>query len=317
MALLLPRLPLAGMDEKPLNFPVQARKATLYDSRLITWSELEPWMRDNSYIQTGYRKASSSYLHSLYSLPNIHNETINIWTHLLAAVFFGYSVHNFYTVKLASLYPRAGFADFLAIGAYHVGVVNCFLLSAGYHLFSNHSCDVHRIGNQLDHAGIVLVIWGSMIPGMYFEFYYQPMLRNTYGAALSFCALLSAVFTLRPEFSTAKARKLRFLVYGLLAMAAVVPIVHGMALWSFEELDQRMGLRNILLMTLCQFAGGLVYATRVPERWLPGRFDIVGASHQLMHILVVCGAMFLQSGWLRALKWWLEERQGEVECAIL
>ena len=29
------------------------------------------------------------------------------------------------------------------------------------------------------------------------------------------------------------------------------------------------------------------YALHLPERWAPGRFDHVGNSHQIMHVLVV------------------------------
>jgi adiponectin receptor len=34
----------------------------------------------------------------------------------------------------------------------------------------------------------------------------------------------------------------------------------------------------------------VVYVTRVPERWMPGRFDLAGHSHQLFHVLVIAGA---------------------------
>ena len=43
-------------------------------------------------------------------------------------------------------------------------------------------------------------------------------------------------------------------------------------------------------MGLFYCLGPLVYATRIPERWLPGKFDFAGHSHQLFHILVVAGA---------------------------
>lgn len=33
--------------------------------------------------------------------------------------------------------------------------------------------------------------------------------------------------------------------------------------------------------------GGAAYAHHYPERWAPGRFDLVGNSHQLMHVLAM------------------------------
>lgn len=290
-------------------------KQTPYDATLIEWKDLDPWMRDNEYLQTGYRKVSYSYRRSLSTIRTIHNETVNIWSHLLGALAFVYSLHHLYA-SLHTILPFATWADLIAISVYYFGVINCFLLSATYHLFSNHSSAVHSFGNQLDHLGIVLVIYGSTVPALYFEFYCRPIHRNTYGTALTLCAVLSGIFTLRPEFRTPAARRLRFLVYVCFALAAFVPIIHGLRLWSYTELNQRMGLRNIIIMTLCQFSGGVIYATRIPERWYPRSFDIWGASHQLMHILVLCGAFSLESGWISALYWWHKEGMGKMECTL-
>ena len=42
----------------------------------------------------------------------------------------------------------------------------------------------------------------------------------------------------------------------------------------------------------CLVMGGLCYVHRMPERWFPGRLDLVGNSHQLMHVFVVLGYLF-------------------------
>ena len=36
--------------------------------------------------------------------------------------------------------------------------------------------------------------------------------------------------------------------------------------------------------------GALIYATRVPECWSPGTFDVWLSSHQIFHILIVLAA---------------------------
>lgn len=35
----------------------------------------------------------------------------------------------------------------------------------------------------------------------------------------------------------------------------------------------------------------MIYAARVPERFFPGRFDIMFHSHQIFHIFVVVAAL--------------------------
>lgn len=59
---------------------------------------------------------------------------------------------------------------------------------------------------------------------------------------------------------------------------------------------------------LLNFTGAAIYAARIPERWYPGRFDVWGASHQIMHVLVVCGAVSHSVGLLKALDYWDHEK---------
>ena len=44
----------------------------------------------------------------------------------------------------------------------------------------NHSSGVHKFGNELDHLGIVIVIWASIVPTDYFGFYCDTTLRWGY-----------------------------------------------------------------------------------------------------------------------------------------
>lgn len=36
--------------------------------------------------------------------------------------------------------------------------------------------------------------------------------------------------------------------------------------------------------------GAILYAKRIPEKFYPGTFDIVGSSHQIFHMCVIIGA---------------------------
>lgn len=52
--------------------------------------------------------------------------------------------------------------------------------SFSFHVFLNHSESVWHLGNKLDHLGIVLVIWGSMVPIDYFGFPCRQLLQGFY-----------------------------------------------------------------------------------------------------------------------------------------
>ena len=36
--------------------------------------------------------------------------------------------------------------------------------------------------------------------------------------------------------------------------------------------------------------GAIIYALKIPERLLPYRFDMVGSSHQIFHVLIIVAA---------------------------
>ena len=162
----------------------EAAAATVRPPRgpsLFTWSQIEPWQRDNHYIQTGYRPASYSYTGSFQSLFYLHNESVNIHSHVLGAFLFffiGVSVYLFES-------HGATLPDVLAFSCFFVGAVTCLATSATYHLISNHSPEVNRFGNQLDYVGIVALITGSFVPSVYYGFYCELSLQQRYWAMVS------------------------------------------------------------------------------------------------------------------------------------
>lgn len=119
---------------------------------------------------------------------------VNIWTHLLGSVL--YCIVPIYGyAELRSRYNEAAELDFAALAIFFFGVTTCFALSTLYvrhsvdytpltmisfHTFMNHSKEVWKLGNELDHLGIVLVIWSSMVPIDYFGFYCSPDLQIFY-----------------------------------------------------------------------------------------------------------------------------------------
>lgn len=49
-----------------------------------------------------------------------------------------------------------------------------------FHTISNHSAKVAAFGNQLDYLGIVILMWGSTIPTIYYGFYCDKKLQVLY-----------------------------------------------------------------------------------------------------------------------------------------
>ena len=257
---------------------------------LLHWNHLPQWQRGNNHIHTGYRPASSSVLVSLRSLFYLHNETVNIYTHLLpslAAIPFSIRLYQ----GLSSRYATATHTDMIAFGCFFAGAAFCLGMSATYHTISNHSPLVAGIGNAFDYVGIVGLITGSFIPSMYYVFYCHPHLQWAYWGMISGIGLGCAAVSIIPRFRTPEWRATRATMFVGLGLSAVFPVSHGLWLFGFERMRTQIGLDWVLLQGFLYILGAVIYAERVPERLRPGQFDILGSSHQIFHVLVVLAAL--------------------------
>ncbi|EGX54240.1 hypothetical protein AOL_s00004g273 [Orbilia oligospora ATCC 24927] len=253
------------------------------------WDELQEWQRDNQFIRSGYRPATASYLKSLKSLSYWHNETVNIYSHLLGAVFFGVLSSILYAT-LSPRYPSASTGDIYAFLSFFIGCLFCLGMSAFYHTVSNHSHEAAKLWNVLDYVGIVGLITGSFIPSVYYGFKCETLIRDGYWIMICTIAVSCATVSVHPHFRTPKYRPVRTSMFVAMGLSGVLPIVHGIQLHGIEEVERRSAMSWLLAEGAAYLVGALLYAARVPERLMPGKFDIVGSSHQIFHILVLVGA---------------------------
>ncbi|KAK2031734.1 HlyIII-domain-containing protein [Colletotrichum zoysiae] len=170
------------------------------DALLVLWDDLPAWRRDNAFILTGYRPDSNSYLGSLRSLAYLHNESVNIWSHLLGAAAFLVAAAVLRVV--APRYGAAAPADVLVFACFFAGAVACLGMSAAYHAISNHSPEVAKWGNKLDYSGIVLLIVGSYVPALYYGFYCHPGLMKFYLSTVSLSLARSCSLSLHIHTNT-------------------------------------------------------------------------------------------------------------------
>lgn len=159
--------------------PTQQAADKTSASLTALWHEIPVWLQDNHYILRGYRHPSNSYWKSAGSITYLHNESVNIWTHLIGAILA--------TVAAIVLYRQVGpqlylvdANDVMVFSCFFAGTIACLTMSATYHTLSNHSESVAKFGNRLDYMGIVFLIWGSFIPSIYYGFSAEPNLRRTY-----------------------------------------------------------------------------------------------------------------------------------------
>jgi adiponectin receptor len=265
----------------------------------LHWDDLPSWQRDNEFILSGYRQPSGSFLESLNSLQHIHNEVVNIYSHLLGAVIFA-TLPIYVCVKVRKNHAIVQVGDIIGFAAFFFGATLCFFLSASFHIMSNRSETVAAHWNQLDYLGIVILIWGSIVPSVYYGFYCDPNLQKLYGTLVSVQAAVCTIATLTPKFRYPTFRVYRTVMYASLGLSTVAFITHGVIIHGWEIQNHRMSLTYLLITAVLNLLGAVIYTARIPERWCRLRFDIYGCSHQAFHFIVVFAGLIHMFGLLSA-----------------
>lgn len=153
---------------------------------LLSFDQMPEWFRreSNQWVHHGYRPISGSAQASFCSWSYIHNESVNIYSHLIPAVFFllgGWYIQQY----LASRYSGVTGADCIAFSIFMFAAVTCLSLSATYHTLMNHSQHVEHMCLRLDMLGVVIFILGDLVLGIYMVFWCEPLPRNIYWSMVS------------------------------------------------------------------------------------------------------------------------------------
>lgn len=154
---------------------------------LLNITQIPPWYDPNPYILSGYRPLSNSWPRSLHSWTYLHNETTNIFSHLIPAVIL-LLVHGWlYEYLRARHGANLKQFDYIVVSAQVLSGVICLFVSAVYHTGLNHSERVVGAWLGCDYAGILGCMVGCFASGLHFGFYCRPGLKWFYwGVVCSF-----------------------------------------------------------------------------------------------------------------------------------
>jgi adiponectin receptor len=165
----------------------------------------------------------------------------------------------------------------------------CLLMSSACHLLACHSEHASYVFLRLDYAGITGLIVTSFYPLVYYTFLCHPFYQALYLGFITVSGAAAVAVSLLPVFERPELRWARAGLFACMGMSGLVPILHKMLVFG-DRPEALLTTGYEMAMGAFYLAGVVVYATRVPERWMPGRFDLAGHSHQLFHVLVIAGA---------------------------
>ncbi|XP_004231936.1 heptahelical transmembrane protein 4-like [Solanum lycopersicum] len=281
------------------NLPDVLRKADLHklQAELLTCLPSLPYMPDLHKLRDGLLRSPSNW-HIIDLLHNCLPERFSHSNHTDVCVLRSVKedVANILAPLLVRPITRWPFYAFLG------GAMFCLLASSTCHLLSCHSERLSYIMLRLDYAGIAALISTSFYPPVYYSFMCYPFFCNLYLGFITLLGIGTILGSLLPVFQTPEYRVIRASLFFGMGLSGAVPILHKLVLfWHQPEALHTTGYE--LLMGIFYGIGALVYAMRVPERWMPGKFDIAGHSHQLFHVLVVAGAYTHYRAGLVYLRW--------------
>ncbi|KAF9301853.1 hypothetical protein BGZ74_006180 [Mortierella antarctica] len=270
---------------------------------ICEWADLPHWMQDNPAIWTGYRRPTFSYRKCLASLGFLHNETVNIYSHLLGALACIIASPIAY-FKVFGVLDTIQWKDIIVFYIFMAGAIICLSFSASFHCFACHSEPVSGQWNRCDYVGIVFLIVGSFYPAIYYGFYCHQNWQILYLTLITVFGAATIVAVIRPKFRTPQYRWVRSTLFLALGLCGVFPVIHGLFVYGLVLAQKAMSLNYMIWMGASYVIGALLYGSRTPERFFPGKCDHFGSSHQIFHMMVLMGVVAHFLGVTKAMAFW-------------
>ncbi|KAG8372493.1 hypothetical protein BUALT_Bualt12G0071800 [Buddleja alternifolia] len=182
------------------------------------------------------------------------------------------------------------------------GAMSCLIFSSISHLFACHSRRFYFFFWRLDYAGISLMIVSSFFSPLYYTFSDHPYWLFLYLFLITLIGILVVVTLLAPSLSSPRFRSFRAALFLCMGFSGVIPATHAVILhWDHPQIIVSLGYE--IAMGVLYGVGAVFYVSRIPERWKPGAFDIVGHSHQIFHVFVVAAALAHTAATLVIMEW--------------
>lgn len=209
-------------------------------------------------------------------VDNLSNNILISLLHCACVCYFTLLTANLVTNFLRSPVSQAKdtLPDVLAVISLYLGAIGC---SASQLLV--------RFWQWLDYAGVILLIWASAVPFIYFQFYFEKwtlafiMFVISLGGAR---CIASVVYAQQPEIS-------RKICVGF-GLCVLIPAVYA----GIRNSNCRYPLAaEFVKYSICNLTGGLFYILELPDRWTPR--PSLRINHFIMHAAIV-GSVVAFSG---------------------
>jgi len=255
--------------------------------KVVAFSNLPQWLQDNDYLRKGHRPPLPNFSECFKSIFRIHTETGNIWTHLLGQVaFIGLAIY-FVTRPTAQI----DYQEKIVFMTFFTGAIVCVCMSFIFHTVNCHQNKfIGQVFAKLDYCGIAFLIVGSFVPWLYYSFYCDYTPKVIYLTIVCILGVSCVIVSLWDKFGSPRLRPFRAGIFITFGLSGIAPATHYSIQNGWEKSINEAALGWLVFMGFLYIAGAMLYAFRIPERFFPGKVDILFHSHQLFHCFVIAGA---------------------------
>lgn len=285
------------------NEPIDHMQPKASKTRTVTLQEIAEWQFDNKYILRGYRPEKADYLEVFTSLTFLHNETCNVYTHLVGALLLPLIAPVFLRLLTDPRFLNVSSMDYAMFNVYFWCAEICLVLSALYHLLQPHSHRVEMFWHGMDLLGIVIVTIGTFSSGIYYVFFCEASLQKLHWTIVSFSERLSpptptllaanqtnpmidnnfefqilttgtitGILISHPLLKTPRWRNVKAAAFVVFGSSSFIPLLHGVQRYGLTYMLQYSGMKWYLLELTFYGAGVTLYAVRLallPHRVSP------------------------------------------------
>lgn len=253
-------------------------------------AERVPVVLQEPAILTGYRVPNMAWKYYFFSLFQLHNETVNVWTHLIGTCII--------VSKLYGYFDEFDLHRDNVLGTLLIFGVTCIIglmTSAMVHLLHGKSPYVHIVAFMIDYIGATFCSFGSGIMGVYglseksvydcLEYFYLPLL--TISSYVNFVNLCGAKILYGHDPYNLNRKYMFLFGMSIQAIINMAPFAPRYVQCFYDETCSMTSLNHLTAIQIVFVLEALTFTAHQPEKTWPGKFDIVGHGHQIFHVLIV------------------------------
>lgn len=235
-------------------------------------------------VLTGYIPSNKPWTYYIYATLTLNNETVNIWTHAAGFVIMLYNLYVYITKYRIGedpvLTPLIGFGI--------CSLLNTFL-SCVAHTFHFKSPFIHYTAYQADYAGIGFYSLGCGMLSFYFScrhdwYIYLAdnfMLINFVISWFGFlCSSIAKLLYRRPY-------PLRRKLWNIGSFGVQGTLLYSIIFSRLMDDSSFTTMYDHITLTLLLLATAFFFSSHLPEKFWPGKFDIIGQGHHVFHVMSV------------------------------